>query len=133
MLSYVFALVTHEDSEHKSLPLTRRKGLLQPLVPAKQDIVRFSASISGDPKQLLAQACRHKLEGIIAKQAASEYEPGRRADAWLKIKCLNGQEFVIGGYNAPPTRGPLFRAIPLGYPHPRKHIFSSHISHAFHH
>src|SRR2546426_10634686 len=113
MLSYVFALVTHEGVELKSLPLTRRKGLLQPLVPAKQDIVRFSASISGDPKQLLAQACRHKLEGIIAKQAASEYEPGRRADAWLKIKCLNGQEFVIGGDSAPPGGGRVLAALLL--------------------
>jgi len=130
---YVFDLLNLEGVELKSLPLTRRKGLLQPLVPAKQDIVRFSASISGDPKQLLAQACRHKLEGIIAKQAASEYEPGRRADAWLKIKCLNGQEFVIGGYTAPKGGRLFFGAILVGYYDREKLIFASKVGTGFDH
>ena len=36
-------------------------------------------------------------EGLIAERADSQYRAGRQRD-WLKFKCLNGQEFVIGGY-----------------------------------
>jgi len=27
------------------------------------------------------------LEGVVAKELASGYRPGRRGGAWLKIKC----------------------------------------------
>src|SRR5918993_1202031 len=38
------------------------------------------------------------LEGIVAKRVDSVYEPGRRSPSWLKIKIVQRQEFVVGGY-----------------------------------
>ena len=40
--------------------------------------------------------------------------PGRSRD-WLKFKCLNGQEFVIGGYTDPQSSRVGFGALLLGY------------------
>ncbi len=40
------------------------------------------------------------LEGIVAKRLLSPYEPGLRTGAWIKIKNIRRQEFVIGGYRA---------------------------------
>src|SRR5262249_47644270 len=38
------------------------------------------------------------LEGIMAKQRISAYLPGKRSDAWLKIKTRQTLECVIIGY-----------------------------------
>ncbi len=46
---------------------------------------------------LAASAAQH-LEGIIAKRLDSRYEPGRRSGAWVKIKNVGRQDFVIGGW-----------------------------------
>lgn len=46
-------------------------------------------------KQASAKAA---LEGVMAKQLDSRYEPGRRTGAWQKIKNRNRQELVIAGW-----------------------------------
>jgi bifunctional non-homologous end joining protein LigD len=43
------------------------------------------------------------------------YEPGRRRSAWIKIKSVNEQEFVIGGYTPPQGTRKHFGAILVGY------------------
>lgn len=52
----------------------------------------------GAAAEILAMVHEHKLEGIVAKQIDSRYEPGQRSRCWLKIKSQPSQEFVIGGY-----------------------------------
>ncbi len=39
-------------------------------------------------------------EGVIAKRRGSRYQPGRRSDAWLKIKAYRTAEAVIIGYRS---------------------------------
>lgn len=46
---------------------------------------------------MLEAARQMGLEGVIAKQPNSKYEP-RRSRAWLKIKVTGEQEFIICGY-----------------------------------
>jgi ATP-dependent DNA ligase len=46
------------------------------------------------------EACVKGWEGLIAKRADGPYVHGRSRD-WLKLKCVNRQEFVIGGYTEP--------------------------------
>jgi bifunctional non-homologous end joining protein LigD len=130
---YAFDLLNLEGADLKNLPLLQRKKILQPLLRNKEDTIRFSANIVGDPKKLLAEACRHKLEGIIAKQRDSKYQPGRRGDVWLKIKCLSGQEFVIGGYTAPKGGRLFFGAILVGYYENKKLLFASKVGTGFDH
>ena len=38
------------------------------------------------------------LEGVVAKRRDSTYLPGKRADAWRKVKPTLGQELVVGGW-----------------------------------
>jgi bifunctional non-homologous end joining protein LigD len=47
---------------------------------------------------MLAAANENEMEGIIAKELDSRYEPGKRTGKWLKIKTINRQELVIGGW-----------------------------------
>jgi len=62
--------------------------------------VRLSDHVSGEGEAFFANACRLGLEGIISKRRDSRYESGR-SKSWLKVKCLERQEFVIGGYSDP--------------------------------
>ena len=41
------------------------------------------------------------LEGMIAKRKQSKYLIGKRTTDWLKIKNVQGQEAIIGGFTAP--------------------------------
>ena len=47
---------------------------------------------------MLEAARVNGLEGIVAKRVGSHYEPGRRSPAWRKIKIVQRQEFVVGGW-----------------------------------
>jgi bifunctional non-homologous end joining protein LigD len=38
------------------------------------------------------------LEGFMMKRADAPYLPGRRSDAWRKVKCVRRREFVVGGW-----------------------------------
>jgi bifunctional non-homologous end joining protein LigD len=55
-----------------------------------------------------------RLEGIIAKRRKSIYEPGRRSGDWVKIKAINQQDFVIGGFTPPQGGRTHFGALLIG-------------------
>jgi len=55
-------------------------------------------TIDGDGARLLAVTREQGLEGVIAKRRDSCYEPGRRSGAWIKVKNVNRQELVVGGW-----------------------------------
>lgn len=48
----------------------------------------------------LQEACTRGWEGIITKDAASEYEHSR-STRWLKFKCVHQQELVVAGFTDP--------------------------------
>src|SRR5262249_4289986 len=58
-------------------------------------------------------ACNHGLEGIVSKRINGRYEPDRRT--WLKIKCLNREEFVVVGWSDPEGSRHRIGALLLGY------------------
>jgi bifunctional non-homologous end joining protein LigD len=49
----------------------------------------------------------------VSKRANGRYEPGRRT--WLKIKCLNREEFVVVGWSDPEGSRHRIGALLLGY------------------
>ena len=55
-----------------------------------------------------------KLEGVISKRIDCAYAPGDRG-LWLKVKCLNQEEFVVVGWTDPAGSRPHFGALLLGY------------------
>ena len=52
----------------------------------------------GNGRDFLQATAAHGLEGVLAKSLDSPYRPGERSSHWLKIKNVNRQEFVIGGW-----------------------------------
>jgi bifunctional non-homologous end joining protein LigD len=94
---YVFDLLQLNGKGLVGLPLTARKEILTRLCADVGDPIRYSGEIGADAPALLAEVKRRGLEGLIGKLRDSVYEPGRRSGAWIKLKCVNEQEFVIGG------------------------------------
>jgi len=86
----------------RDVALVDRRALLEAaLVQAKpSDKLRFSAEFGNDPEGLVAAACKIGLEGVIGKRRDSRYV-SRRSPEWIKLKCGQRQEFVIGGYTDP--------------------------------
>lgn len=111
---YAFDLLRLEGYDLSLLPLLRRKALLEATLEWGETI-RYSRHIEGDGSVLLAEACRQGWEGLVAKRAASPYATGKRSRDWLKLKCMNRQEFVIGGWTDPAGTRNRFGALLVGY------------------
>lgn len=78
-------------------PYTTRRELLEELTLLGPNWQLTPAHV-GEGKTMLDAAMRNHLEGVVAKRLDSIYQPGRRSPAWLKIKVIQRQEFVIGGW-----------------------------------
>ena len=78
------------------LPLLERKRILRALL-RDGDHVRYSDHVETDGEAFFAAVREQGLEGMVAKRADSRYEPGRRSDAWLKVKSWLEQDCVIAG------------------------------------
>jgi bifunctional non-homologous end joining protein LigD len=99
---YAFDLPHLDGYDLTRVALHARKDalfkLLQP--SAEGSPIRYSDHVVGEGQTLLKHACQFALEGIISKKFDRPYSSGRGRD-WLKIKCLQSQEFVIGGFTEP--------------------------------
>ena len=110
---YVFDLLWLDGYDIRPLPLRQRKRLLRTAL-AFHGAVRLTPHRNGVGEEFFAYACSHGWEGLIAKRADSRYSDTRSRD-WLKFKCEQGQELVIGGYTAPHGSRVEFGALLLGY------------------
>src|SRR5216117_3945236 len=128
---YAFDLLQLDGKSLLGLQLEARKKFLEELCAGAGDPIRYSGVIGGDAKRLLEEVERRGLEGLIGKQRNSVYEPDRRSGAWMKLKCVNEQEFVIGGYTPPQGARKHFGAILVGYYKNNKLVFAGKVGTGF--
>ena len=104
LVYFVFDLLYLDGRDLTGSALLARKEQLEKLIKTNpksvSDAIRFSDHWIGQGKALFDKACENGLEGIISKRTDQPYRSTRSRD-WLKIKCVHGQEFVIGGYSDP--------------------------------
>ncbi len=110
---YLFDLVYLDGYVLDDLPLRERKRLLRHAFDF-DDPVRYTRHRNTEGEAFYEEACRKGWEGIIAKKADGPYVHARSRD-WLKFKCVNRQELVIGGYTDPKGSRKGFGALLLGY------------------
>ncbi|MBC7604084.1 MAG: DNA ligase D [Ramlibacter sp.] len=98
---YLFDVPYCADYDLREVPLVERRAVLERIVKRKPRAnVRFSEVFDANPQEVLASACKLGLEGVIAKRRDSAYVLRRSSD-WIKLKCGQRQEFVIGGFTDP--------------------------------
>lgn len=128
---YAFDLLALRGKSTCDLPLEERREKLKEILPASSGTIRFSASLGGHAKSLLVKAASLGLEGLIGKRAGSAYEPGRRGGAWIKLKLVSEQEFVIGGYTDPTGARQHIGALLVGVYEKKKLVYSGKVGTGF--
>jgi len=99
---FAFDLLFLDGLDLRPCTLIHRKELLQKLLDKNvtPQSIRFSDHVRGGGATFNAEACRMGLEGTICKRADAPYTAGR-SRSWIKVKCLQRQEFVIVGFTDP--------------------------------
>jgi bifunctional non-homologous end joining protein LigD len=98
-----FDLLWLDGRDTTGLAIEERRELLA-LIVEPDHRLQVMTSIEGAGKSFVQAARGLGLEGVVAKKKGSKYQPGRRSDAWRKIKLINTQDCVILGWT-PGLRG----------------------------
>jgi len=128
---FLFDLLYLDGQTLMRQPIERRRQALRALAGRASGIVQLSPWFEAGPEALLAEARRRRLEGIVLKRRGSVYEPDRRSGAWLKLKLLNEQEFVIGGFTPPKSSRQYFGAILVGHYRGGKLLYAGKVGTGF--
>jgi bifunctional non-homologous end joining protein LigD len=97
MMFYAFDLLHLDGYDLQRAALVDRKKVLRGILSGLGDPLRFSEHFEEDGEVILRHACRLGLEGLVSKQGDAPYHSGR-SKGWVKSKCSERQEFVVGGY-----------------------------------
>jgi ATP-dependent DNA ligase len=82
------------------LPLHDRRTILTQTLKSlgHEPRVILSQGIVGGGKAYFQQACVECLEGVVAKRLSSPYQPGKRTNAWVKIKRQEVVHCLVIGF-----------------------------------
>ena len=113
-------------------PLSARREALEALFKGKESsLLRLSEQAAGDGRALYERALASGWEGLIAKNASSKYRSGKRSPDWYKLKILQEQEFVIGGWTEPRQTRAWFGALLLGVYDAHRLVYVGHTGTGF--
>ncbi|MFO7892234.1 MAG: non-homologous end-joining DNA ligase [Longimicrobiales bacterium] len=110
---YLFDILHIDGYDVTAVELRHRKRLLREALEYG-DPIRFTSHRNEEGEAFLAEACDAGWEGLIAKDASSTYVHSR-SKKWLKLKCVQSQELVIGGFTDPEGERVGFGALLVGY------------------
>ncbi len=116
-ISYFAFDILHLDGHNlRNIPLSERREILAAVLPSKSDDspLQLSENLEADGKEVFKKACALGAEGIVSKLATARYTSGR-GNSWLKLKCHQEQEFIIGGFTLPSKGDVGVGALLLGY------------------
>jgi bifunctional non-homologous end joining protein LigD len=111
LVMFAFDLVSLDGQDLTRLPNLERKELLRPIVLSDGPIL-YAEHVIGAGEKLFQTMCREGFEGVVSKRADAPYL-GKRTQSWVKIKCIQRQEFVIVGWTPSEARGRGFRSLIL--------------------
>jgi bifunctional non-homologous end joining protein LigD len=98
---YAFDLLHVDGYDLTSVRLEDRKNLLRRMI-SESGVSRivYCDHIVGNGPEVFEQAARMGVEGIVSKRRDQKYPKGRTS-SWKKTKCIQSDDFVIGGYTKP--------------------------------
>jgi bifunctional non-homologous end joining protein LigD len=123
---HVFDVMWLDGRDVTRLPLDERRALLSGL-PFQSPLERVALIEDAKPWEM---ARREGWEGVIAKRRDSPYEH-RRSPHWLKMKCEESQELVVGGFTDPQGKRVGLGALLVGYFEEQDFCFAGKIGTGF--
>ena len=109
VLYILFDILEKDGKPLLNKPLMERKKILEETVKEGKNVI-LSVFVEENGKDYYQATLQKGLEGVMAKQKNSIYEPGKRSSNWLKIKPINECDCVIFGY----TKGAGKREVTFG-------------------
>jgi bifunctional non-homologous end joining protein LigD len=130
---YVFDLLYLDGRDLLDQTLIERKAALQQLIPrGAQGPVRYSEHFGKSGQVVLDHACKIGLEGIVSKRKDAPYRSGR-FETFIKTKCANEQEFVVGGYSPSTAMYNAIGALVVGYYQDKRLLYAGRIGTGYTH
>ena len=126
---FAFDLLVDRGEDIKKLPNLERKERLAALLEGVAPPILYGDHVIGRGEELFEAMCKQGGEGIISKKADAPYK-GIRTRNWLKIKCIQRQEFVIVGWSESDKRRG-FRSLLLAAREGRKLIYAGKVGTGF--
>jgi bifunctional non-homologous end joining protein LigD len=126
LIFYAFDLLELNGAD---LPQVERKKRLLKLLGTRKGPIRYSQHIEGQGEKLLTEFCSAGLEGVVSKRADARYV-GARSNTWLKIKCVQRQEFIVVGWT-PSDKNRGFRSLLLGVNKAGKLVYAGKVGTGF--
>ncbi len=118
LVYYLFDVPFAHGHDLRERPLSERREMLCTLIGEDKDSgpdqIRLSEVFEAPPADLLVCACKIGFEGLVGKRKDAPYASGR-TQSWIKLKCGQRQEFVIGGYTTPKGSRVGLGALLLGF------------------
>ena len=123
---HVFDVMWVDGRDLTSLTLTERRELLNAL-PLRSPLEHVPSVEDPEPWE---RARKEGWEGVIAKRVDSLYEH-RRSPHWLKMKCEESQELVVGGFTDPQGVRVGLGALLVGYFEENDLVFAGRVGTGF--
>jgi bifunctional non-homologous end joining protein LigD len=123
---YAFDVLSVDGQDLMRRPLDERRKTLARIVEGST--VLLSEPLPGTPTEIEKAVRQLGLEGLVAKRRDSLYEPGKRSDAWVKVRFSKRQEFVVGGFKPGDVN---FDSVLVGYYDARKLCYAGKVRAGF--
>ncbi len=95
-----FDLLYLNGFDLRGVALSERKRLLREILSSAPQAIQYGEHFAVPGPAFLQNVGELGLEGMVSKRADLPYRAGR-GPAWQKIKCMQRQELVIGGFTDP--------------------------------
>jgi len=93
---FVFDVMMHKGQDLMQRPLSERLSILRSIVGSEGQIA--ISETSDRPLVHMEEFIRsHGLEGIVAKRADSQYQPGLRSGVWCKHRSIGAKSSLSAG------------------------------------
>ena len=113
---FAFDLLEQNGEDVARLPQTERKQRLEAMLadlPPDSPVI-YSQHVVGNGQQVFDAMKAGGFEAVIAKLPTARYYGGDRSTAWLKVKAVHRQEFVVIGWRPPDYGVESVRGLFLG-------------------
>ncbi|MDD5354826.1 MAG: DNA ligase D, partial [bacterium] len=127
---YVFDCLYAGSYDLRSLPLARRRQILEQILPMSAT-VRLSGYVAKTGKEFYRAAEKNGVEGVMAKNIHSHYLSGTRSRDWQKIKAQKRQEAIVCGFTEGRSSRKYFGSLVLGVYRDGELAFAGHAGSGF--